>query len=813
MARAPQPTYCMTTRHFFTCLALLFTSTLFAANPIRLTGKILAESTSEPVVFASVAFHSLPDSTFVKGTATDINGDFSLEVEGDQGFLKVSFISYQTQVVTLDLSKGSQTLKNVLLSASVTSLNEITVQDEKSQMELQLDKKVFNVGKDLGTTGGNAQDVLENVPSVTVDEEGNVGLRGSNNVRILINGKPSGLVGVDPAAAMEQIPASLIERVEVITNPSARYDAEGEVGIINIVLKKEQRKGFNGSLEVKTGIPDHHGLTAVLNYRSKKVNYFASYSTSLRNSPGFGNSRQEFFNSDSLQLYERTRDRTRGGFNQNINLGADFELNAKNTLSISGLYKNGQGRNSAHMEYMDYGTDNELLLATVRDETEQEPENNVQFTIGHVKQYDKNGKEWSTEFRFIQNDETELSDIEETYSDKRAPLYQRSSNTEDEINYFFQTDFVLPLPALNGKMEIGAKSTNRIINNEFLVEQRLDDSEWSILSDFNNHFIYTERIQAAYAMFSGNLNPQLKYQLGLRSEYSDIKTEMVLTGEKNQRTYNNLFPSAHFTYDLQKGRSIQLSYSRRLSRPSFRYLLPFSSFSDNRNFYVGNPNLDPEYTDAFELGYVKYWDMASLLSSVYYRNRKGVIERVSYADNDGILFRMPINLGEQNAVGIEFSGNYEVRKWWRFNGSLNAYNAVTTGNFEGTELRAEILTIKGRIASNMKFKKRFNLQYSFDYNAPRQNTQGKVQARYAINMGLSANLLNDKATLTFSGRDLLNSRVYRWTTETDDFTASNDFMWRVRSLTLSFQYRINNYKGQRRSKQRGYDVNDNINLD
>lgn len=798
-------------RLFFVILLLFSTSYLFATNPISIKGKIVDKANNEPIVFASVSFHTLPDSTFISGTATDINGSFSMEVEADKGFLKVSFISYTTQLVPLDFSKGSQNLGSILLGADVTSLSEISIQGEKSQMELQLDKKVFNVGKDLGATGGNAQDVLENVPSVTVDEEGNVGLRGSNNVRILINGKPSGLVGVDPAAAMEQIPASLIERIEVITNPSARYDAEGEVGIINIVLKKEQRTGVNGSFEVKTGIPDNHGLTAVLNYRRKRVNYYASYSTSLRSSPGFGNSYQEFFNSDSLQTYERSREHIRGGFNQNINLGADFELNSKNTLSISGLYKNGQGRNSAFLEYLDYGTEGELLLGTTRDEEEEEPENNVQFTIGHVKQFDKKGKEWSTEFRFIQNDETELSSIIEEYSDQRNVLNQRSSNTEDEINYLFQTDYVVPLA--NGTFEMGAKSTNRIINNEFLVEQRFLDNDWEILSDFNNHFIYTERIQAAYAMLSGSMLSQLKYQFGLRAEYSYIRTELVFTKETTKRTYTNLFPSAHFTYDLLKGRSLQLSYSRRLSRPSFRFLLPFSGFSDNRNFYMGNPDLDPEYTDAFELGYMQYWDKGSILGSIYYRHRTGVIERISYANSNGIVFRQPINLGVQNAVGIELSGNYDANDWWRFNGSVNAYRALTTGSFEGTDLRAEILTLKGRISSNMKIKKRFNFQSSFDYDAPRQNTQGTVLARYAVNIGLSTNLLQDRATLTFSGRDLFNSRKYRWTTQTEDFFATNDFMWRVRSFTLSFQYRINNYKVQKGSKQRGYDVNDNINLD
>lgn len=772
---------------------------------------MLAEATNEPVVYASVAFYSLPDSSFIAGTATDINGEYALQTTGQSGYIKLSFLSYKSKIVSVDASKGSQNMGTILLQAEVTSLNEISIQADKSQMELQLDKKVFNVGKDLGSTGGNAQDVLENVPSVTVDEEGNVGLRGSNNVRILINGKPSGLVGIDPAAAMEQIPASLIERIEVITNPSARYDAEGEVGIINIILKKEQRKGLNGSIEVKTGIPDNHGITTVLNYRLKKVNYFGSYSIGQRESPGFGSSTQEFFNSDSLVSYERSREHVRGGLNQTVNLGADFELNQRNTLSVSGLYKNGQGKNSASLKYTDYGLNDEPLSITDRNEEEEEPENNVELSIGHVKQFEKKGKEWSTEFRVIRNDETELSTISETYSNNLPELRQSSSNTEDQLNYFLQTDFVQPL--LNGAFEMGAKSTNRIISNEFLVQESIDGGNWTTVDQFNNHFVYIERIQAAYALLSGAWKKQLQYQFGLRAEYSDIQTELLLTSEKTKRTYANLFPSAHFTYQLPRDQSLQLSYSRRLSRPSFRHLLPFSGFSDNRNFYMGNPDLNPEYTNAFELGHMKYWKKGSMLSSIYYRHRTGVIERISYSDDNGILYRQPINLGVQNAVGIEINANYDLAEWWRLNGSVNGYKAVTEGIYEGTTLLAEVLTIKGRVSSNIKLFKQINFQSSFDYNAPRQNTQGQTMARYSINTGLSTNLFKDQATLTFSGRDLLNSRRYRWTTETDDFSASSDFMWRVRSFTLSFQYRINNYKGQQRKQKRGMDVNDSIQLD
>ena len=792
-------------------LALLLAIQSFGAA-IDILGKVVASTSNEPIVYASVGYYTLPDSNYIAGTATNMAGDFKLSAEHEMGYLKVTFISYETQIIELEEGvSGNLNLGTIKLSQGVTSLSEIAIEGEKSEMNLQLDKRVFNVGKDLGTTGGNAQDVLQNIPSVNVDEEGNVGLRGSNNVRILINGQPSGLVGIDPATALEQIPSSLIERVEIITNPSARYDAEGEVGIINIVLKKEEQKGLNGSIELKTGVPDNHGAAALFNYRRNRVNYFGSYSIGYRNSPGFGYSYQEFFNSDSLSAYQRNRDHSRGGLNQTARLGAEFKLNERNTLSVSGLYKNGMGRNKAQLVYKDFGPENEVISQTTRREEEQEPENNVEFSLSHFKAYEKKGKEWSSEFRFIQNDETELANIEESYDSGLAPLFQRTSNTEDELNYIFRTDFVQPIKS--GKIELGAKSSNRIINNDFLVEQRITDTDWKALNGFDNHFVYTERIQAAYAMISGSVLNRMKYQAGLRAEHSDITTELLQTNEVNRRTYLNLFPSAHLTYEMTGGKSLQLSYSRRLSRPRFRHLLPFYGFSDNRNFYMGNPDLDPEFTHAVEASFMKYWNKGSFLGSIYHRHRTGVIERISYADENGIVYRVPVNLATKDATGLELSGNYDPFKWWRLNGSMNVYSAVTRGEYEGNNLYAEVFTFKGRLASNLKLFDRYNLQTSFSYDAPKNNTQGKTLARYGINFGLSHRFWDDNATLTFSGQDILNSRRYRWTTETDEFFSESDFMWRVRTFTLTFQYRIKNYKGEKRRSGKGFEVNDNVQLD
>lgn len=792
---------------------LIVLSTFIRAEDLKsgINGTLVNEA-KETIAFASVGLFSLPDSNYVAGVASDVLGAFEFQVPKGTYYIKISYLSYQSVTREIDLTTTPKAnLGTITMKLATTNLNEITVEAERSQMDLQLDKRVFNVGKDLSNTGGNAANVLQNIPSVTLDVEGNVELRGSQNVRILINGKPSGLVGIDPATALEQIPANLIERVEVITNPSARYDAEGEVGIINIVLKKEERKGLNGSFELKGGLPKTYGITTVLNYKGKKVNYFGSYGYNNSENPGYGNSYQEFYNSDSLSAYSRTRKHVRGGSSQTFRLGADFMLNSKNTLTVSGVLKDGNGLNKADLVYTDLGPNGDTLLQTTRNEIEREPETNYELSLAHSKKFDKKGQEWSTEFKYIVNDETELSDIIESYNTTFNPLYQKTSNTEDESNWLFQSDYVQPVA--KGKFETGVKSTNRVIENDFLVQQHFGDEDWKVLGDFDNQFKYTERIQAAYVMYSADAGVNWKYQAGVRAEYSDILTEQLKTNESNRRTYLNLFPSVHLTYKLPKGQSVQLSYSRRLSRPSFRHLLPFWGFSDNRNFMLGNPNLNPEFTHSVEFGYVKYADKGSFLGSVYYRNRTGVIERISTTDDKGILYRLPVNLSTQNAFGLELSGNYDPAKWWRITASMNAYRAITEGTYEGNVLNADFFTANGRISSNIKIKKKLVFQTSINFDAPRNNTQGKVLARWAWDTGLSYPVLKDKGTLSFSGRDMLNTRIYRWVTETPSFYNSNDFQWRTRTFMLTFSYRLNNYQEERRSRKKGFEVNDNVNVD
>jgi len=797
----------------FTLLFLFFFVSSNAQKLVTLNGKVVDAATQAPLSYATVSIFNLKDSALITGNITDDEGLFNLQVAPGAYFAKIEFLSYQTKTIaslTISGNKSTGDMGVIALQAQATTLNEVVVQAEKSQMQMSLDKKVFNVGKDLGNAGGNAADVLDNVPSVQVDVEGNVSLRGSENVRILIDGKPSGLIGLSGSNGLRQLPANLIDKVEVITNPSARYEAEGMSGIINIVLKKDVRQGVNGSFDLTTGYPDNHGAAINLNYRTSKMNMFTNYGLTYRNSPGVGSLYQEVYGNDTTFITTQTSDRTRGGWSNNVRAGADYFFNDKNTLTGAFTYRGGKQTNISLIEYRDYlmnlGAPTGI---SQRKDDEAEDELNFEYALTYKRTFEKKGHELTADVRYQDNDETENSDLSEQFflSDMTptgaADLAQRSYNKERERLLAAQLDYVQPV-GKDGKLEMGLRSTFRDIANDFLVEEYANDA-WVVFPGLSNDFRYDENIHAAYLIY-GNKKGKFSYQAGLRAEYSDVITELLQTNEVNARNYLSFFPSAHITYELPAQNAVQLSYSRRLRRPGFRELNPFSSFSDNRNFFTGNPDLNPEFTDIVEMGHIKYWDQGSLSSSVYYRYTSGKIDRIRTLNEDGVTFlTRPENLLSENAYGLEFVVSYNPFKWWTMNGSFNFYRSMIDGGNLGESFQSDNYAWFTRGTSRFTVFKNTDLQVRFDYRAPEQTTQGSRKAMYSIDLGASRDILKQQGTLTLSVRDLLNSRRMRYISEGDNFYANGDFQWRARQITLTLNYRLNQAKQRGNDKKRDED--------
>lgn len=778
---------------------------LFAqSDNLRITG-ILVDESGKPVPFANAALYQDIDSTLVTGAASNGSGRFQIKASPGNYYLTITFLSYEEKTISgISVTRQNVALGKIIMNASSEQLEAIVVQGEKSQMELYLDKRVFNVGKDLSNISGSASDILDNVPSVTVDIEGNVSLRGSQNVRILIDGKPSGLTGISTGDALQQLQANLIESVEVITNPSARYDAEGEVGIINIVLKKESRQGLNGSFNANTGYPSNYGLSFIANLRKEKVNFFSSYGLNYRSRPGTGQSYQRFTSPDTTFAYKQSSIRNRGGISHNLRFGMDYFINEKNILTGALLMRGSNGVNTSNYEYLDLNQLNEVTGRVLRSEREEEPELNTEFALSFRREYDKKDKKLTADFKWIENIETENSEFTQKDLNADSTTIQRSTNKENERNALIQIDYVNPI-GQKGKWEIGARSTLRVLNNDFLVEQQDADGGWIPFQNFNNNLIYTENIHAFYAMLGNEVN-KFSFQGGLRGELSDIKVELLTTDDENTQFYFNLFPSAHVSYKINGNNTVQLSYSYRISRPRFRDLLPFSNFSDSRSQWKGNPDLRPEYTNSLETGYLMNWKNGSILSSIYYRYRTGVIERITVplentGDPNQLLSQtFPVNLATENAYGLEFNISWNPVTWWRFNSNANFYRAITDGEYQGQILFSDTYTWTSRTTSILKFFRQWDFQTGVNYRAPRQSPQGRVRSMYSIDLGLSRDLIKNNATLTLSVRDLLNSRKRRSIVDTEGFYSTSEFQWRARQITLTFTYRLNQKKRANREE-------------
>ena len=787
-----------------------FNPTLYAQN-IVVKGKVIDLNSGNPLAYANVSLFD-QEENLMTGAVTPESGEFELQVQQGKYKLRIQFISFKTQEISITADKAVIELGTIKLAEDVNQLAEVEVSAKRPQMEMKLDKRIFNVGEDLSNIGGSAESILDNLPSVEVDIDGNVSLRGSGNVRILIDGRPSGLVGISGGSALRQIQADQIERVEVITNPSARYEAEGNAGIINIVLKKQKKGGFNGGVSTNVGYPAIYGVNANLNYRKNRLNLFGSYGVTYRENFGGGYIDQEFYPDDTTAYSTFVdRQRERGGVSQNARFGLDYDLGKNAIITGSFLYRISDEQNQSLNYYDDFDGVNRatrnLVRRSVRIQEEQADEMVMEYDLNFTKTFgeDDNHK-LTADFQYRNNIETEDSDLRnELYVIESGvfmdSIQQRSLINEFSENILMQANYIKPLGE-KSSFEAGWRSTLRTITNDYEVTQERDNQADSVLGDFTNNFIYRENIHAVYAIFNSEFD-KFTYQIGLRTEYTDITTELKQPVDTvNFRDYLNLFPSVFLTYEINKLNTLQASYSRRFDRPRFRSLNPFSNFNDDRNIRIGNPNLNPEFTDSYEFGLVNNFKDATLYSGLYYRRTTGVTERINTVI-DGITYTQPQNLAERNSIGLENTYSHDLNDWWRVNANMNIFYSETYGEVEGRVFAAETFSMSSRVTSQMTFWNDLNFQTSGFYRAPEQTTQGTRKAFYMIDLGFSKDVLNGQGTLALNVRDLLNSRKWRTTTFGDDFFYDSEFQWRTRTYTLTFDYRIKSKKGPSSKRAEG----------
>ncbi len=766
---------------------------------INITGKIIDVNNSTPLSYATVQLMRTDDDLLIDGIISDDKGEFILKGVYGEYYILVDFIGYEQFKMPNFKIEAHQKDYNVGIMSLVMSaqnLDEVVIKAEKSIMEIAFDKKIFNVSKDMGNAGGSAIDILNNIPSVMVDGQGNIQLRGSNNVRVLIDGKPSALLSFKGAQGLQQLQGSMIESVEVITNPSAKYEAEGMAGIINIVLKKERKNGFNGSFESTLGNPVNLGLGINLNYRYKNVNFFINQGLNYRKIPSIGNIYQEVYTKDTTFITTQTFDGRHIGFFNNIRAGLDFFLTEKDIFTVSYMYSSSRGKRISDIKYQDFTfNQNNLQFNTFRNQNEDEIEPISEYILSYKKLFSQRNHELNAEIRYFdhweKSDQVYTQDAFFANGDpfKGGSLVQTSLNYEYETLLLGQLDYVYPF-GKNKRLETGFRYSFRDMNNDYLVSEKNESGDFISLPNLDNNFIYKEGIAASYGIFSDKYE-KFAYQIGLRAEWTNIETILERTKEQNPRKYNNFFPSFNLTYDLPQDNALQLSYSYRIRRPVYDDLSPFVTFSDNRNFFSGNPDLNPEFSDVIELGHIKYFELGSLSSAIYYRYTDDKIERIRKVDENGFSDTRPENLIDEQALGLEFISSYKITSWWKLDFNFNMFGAKTDGSNIDKQFTAETFSWFTRKTSKFDINKTTSLQLRANYNAPQNIAQGRRKDLYYFDIALSKEILKCKGIINLNITDILNSRIDRVVINGATFFTESERQRIRRQINLSFSYKIN----------------------
>ncbi|OUS01502.1 hypothetical protein A9Q86_06905 [Flavobacteriales bacterium 33_180_T64] len=773
---------------FCSLSALMFGNNSEAKKNI--TGVIIDSETRQPLEFATVSITK--DSQLIDGIITNENGEFTIKANPGTYLIKVEYISYKSYETKVEL-KQDINLGIITLDIDVEALGEVEVIAERSTVDLKLDKKVFNVGKDILSQNGSLIQILENVPSVAVDLDGGVSLRGNANVRILINGKPSVLVANN---GLDQISAQQIERVEVITNPSSRYEAAGTAGIINVILKKNKNGGLSGSVSMSNSIRADFNTSLNLNYRTDKFNMFSTMGYRFVDNKMTQDVYQNYLVNDDIVQLNQDVDSYRNSKISRFYFGFDYFLNEKQTITASYYKVLVKRNNSVNYKYDYFDAQNELDSTTVRHEGYKEPQDHNQLEFNYTKTFEKEGKKLTIDFQydFWDDDENETFVTQSLYPVLEDDVFSRTRDIESSKDYLLQLDFVNPVNE-KSTFETGLRGETRVITSDYKAEI-FDGIDWNILNNIENAIDYKEEIGGVYAQFSSKLN-KFGYQLGLRTEFTKISINDKNNEFNATKKYTKLFPTVHLTYKFSDKTTAQLSYSKRINRPSFWHLNPFGGLAEINTKRLGNPDLDPALTNSLELGLLTRIGKLRINPSVYYQNTLDPFQFITERNEDDVLVTKPINIDHENRLGFEISTSYSPAKWVQLSGEFNYFSFEQRGGYNDVNFDFDNSSWFTRVNSRIKLPHEINWQTSFNYNARNENAQSITKSSHSLDMGVNKNFFQNKATLTFNVRNMLDSREQISTRTGTDFYYESQRKLLGPKYSLTFVYRFNQTKNNK----------------
>ncbi len=774
-----------------------------------IAGTVLDKQQNIPMQYTNVVLYSLPDSTMVNGTITLKDGSFEFRhVKDGNYYLLVHFIGFKINTINnVKITQAHHIVKlpAIYLESATANLSSVEIKAEHSRISYQVDKKVVNVTKDLMASAGSAIDVLENVPSVDVDLDGNVSIRGSSNFTVLIDGRPSVLDGND---ALQQIPASSIQRIEIITNPSAKYDPEGVGGILNIILKKDKNPGFSGMTTVSASTGDKYRGNGILSYRTKKINMFISVDGNNRNMHMKMNSENETYYSDTTNYRTTAIKGIRNRRGYGIKGGFDYYLTKHTTLSLS-------GRGGGYGFGMDNTSNRHIYTNPVwLDEYSQSISHsnrwgtyyNGQFNLEH--DFDNLGHKLEALVYYSSRSSDDYEDQSDVLTDEQwlsqgLPISSIETNTYDtSFDVRIKVDYSKPL-GKKGKLEAGYQSRfakQKGIYNYSTFDDSIND--WVKDPNYSSMIDYKRNIHSVYVTYQNTFR-SLGIEGGVRGEYTDRSVDNNDGSATFVIKQFDFFPSVHISYQFKNKIEVYSSYSRRINRPRQWYLNPFPMIIDPYNIRMGNPELEPEYINSYELGLQKVVGRSFLSFETYYRINKNKITRILKLGNDGVFYHTYQNLNKDYSLGAELMLNLKLVKWFGLNTSFNLYNYRLTGDVEGSDVAANSTNWSERMTMNFKLKNNFRIQWSGIYRSKTVTVQGSRKGFFYTNLALRKDLLKRKLNITLTGSDLLGTVKYETTLYGTAFYSHRvrTREWPVISLTAT--YIINNY---RKKKSKNTDV-------
>ena len=768
-----------------------------------ISGRIVDASSNQPMEYVSVALFRTSDSSLVTGAISNPDGKFKLEkISAGAYYLKISFLGFQnlqTDKIVISSKAMQNEMGDLKLTANTAELSGVSVVGERSKVEYKIDKRVINVGQDLVAQGGTAVNALENTPSVQVDAQGNVSLRGSYDYIVLIDGKPSVLKGSE---ALKQINAASIKQIEVITNPSAKYESDGKAGIINIIQKKEKMQGVSGTGSLSLGTRDKYSANGLVNYRKKKVNVFAGidfaknkYETDL-----------EIRNLNFLETGTRHMDESITQYNNNDNLGGkagiDYDLNEKNAFTLSGNYGVQGYDNGASAKYNSYTEGSEQKYWYSSNNTTDVAGRVAGLNLDYTHKFGENHSLSVSNYYSSWDGEDENLLTEYTTDENYEPISTNSSLTYKKDNFNFQYRLNADYKRMinTGTLEAGFQYRYEFRKDDYVFKNLdTESNEWVVNPMYTYKLDYDNDIYSGYVTFS-DTKWGIGYMLGLRSEY--FTRTISFSNDEVPYNYDKfmLYPSIHLTKSIKEKHQFQLSYSRRINRPQPWVLNKTPGYIDPYNIFQGSPELEPEFTDAFEFNYRLSYKIMSLSAQTYYRNTTNCFNTRRTLQDDGVMVHELINANSQQSYGTEIGFNFNFTKWWQLSTSANVYHYTLDADISSGETTRSSNSWDGRLISSFSLKKGTRLQGVFYMRGPQMDAQGESDGFYTVNLGASQQVLKGKLNLGVSAENIFNSIKF-------DYSASgvnydNTYSIAVEGLVLrvTASYTFNNFQNKQRGR-------------